>query len=191
MCDEHFEDDLAKYMNTTMSRRRFGALSAGIGMAMLLPALLLALAVAPLLSQMAPRDSLTAETNQRLGRVVALVSPVPDPSAREHIRALPGVLAVSAPSEGPNPRYRFDCQAFKTLLAQRPCDQPLDLPPRRRHGALGDGVLVPRGRHGGRGPLRPRAALPGRGDGLPLRVRFGAAASTRSEQGRTVGLPVP
>lgn len=95
-------------------------------MAMLLPALLLALAVAPLLSQMAPRDSLTAETNQRLGRVVALVSPVPDPSAREHIRALPGVLAVSAPSEGPNPRYRFDCQAFKTLLAQRPCDQPLD-----------------------------------------------------------------
>jgi len=37
MCDEHFEDDLAKYMNTTMSRRRFGALSAGIGMAMLLP----------------------------------------------------------------------------------------------------------------------------------------------------------
>jgi carboxymethylenebutenolidase len=38
MCDEHFEDDLAKYMrHPSMSRRRFGALSAGLGMAMLLP----------------------------------------------------------------------------------------------------------------------------------------------------------
>ncbi|MGE3959603.1 MAG: dienelactone hydrolase family protein [Vicinamibacterales bacterium] len=37
MCDEHFEEDLAKYMNATMSRRQFGALSAGLGMAMLLP----------------------------------------------------------------------------------------------------------------------------------------------------------
>lgn len=37
MCDEHFEDDLAKYVRAPMSRRQFGALSAGIGMAMLLP----------------------------------------------------------------------------------------------------------------------------------------------------------
>jgi carboxymethylenebutenolidase len=38
MCDEHFEEDLAKYMrHPPMSRRRFGALSAGLGMAMLLP----------------------------------------------------------------------------------------------------------------------------------------------------------
>jgi carboxymethylenebutenolidase len=37
MCDEHFEEDLAKYMKAPISRRQFGALSAGIGMAMLLP----------------------------------------------------------------------------------------------------------------------------------------------------------
>lgn len=37
MCDEHYEDDLAKYMKAPISRRQFGTLSAGIGMAMLLP----------------------------------------------------------------------------------------------------------------------------------------------------------
>ncbi len=36
MCDEHFEEDLAKYTRP-MTRREFGALSAGVGMAMLLP----------------------------------------------------------------------------------------------------------------------------------------------------------
>ena len=38
MCDEHFEDDLKKYLNPqALTRRQFGALSVGIGMAMLLP----------------------------------------------------------------------------------------------------------------------------------------------------------
>ena len=38
MCDQHFEEDLKKYMRQpAMSRRRFGALSVGVGMAMLLP----------------------------------------------------------------------------------------------------------------------------------------------------------
>ena len=38
MCDEHFEEDLAKYMrHPSLSRRQFGALSASIGVAMLLP----------------------------------------------------------------------------------------------------------------------------------------------------------
>lgn len=38
MCDEHFEEDLAKYMrHPSLSRRQFGAISASIGMAMLLP----------------------------------------------------------------------------------------------------------------------------------------------------------
>jgi carboxymethylenebutenolidase len=37
MCDEHFGDDLEKYMNRSFSRRQFGAVSIGVGMAMLLP----------------------------------------------------------------------------------------------------------------------------------------------------------
>ena len=37
MCDEHFEEDLAKYMRPSITRRQFGALSIGAGMAMLLP----------------------------------------------------------------------------------------------------------------------------------------------------------
>jgi carboxymethylenebutenolidase len=37
MCDEHFEEDLAKYMRPGMTRRQFGALSVGAGMAILLP----------------------------------------------------------------------------------------------------------------------------------------------------------
>lgn len=38
MCDQHFEEDLTKYMrHPAMSRRQFGALSVGVGMAMLLP----------------------------------------------------------------------------------------------------------------------------------------------------------
>src|SRR5690242_8546249 len=38
MCDEHFEDDLSKYLNAqNVTRRQFGALSVGVGMAMLLP----------------------------------------------------------------------------------------------------------------------------------------------------------
>ena len=38
MCDQdHFEDDLAKYLRPELSRRQFGAVSLGIGMAMLLP----------------------------------------------------------------------------------------------------------------------------------------------------------
>jgi carboxymethylenebutenolidase len=38
MCDQdHFEDDLAKYLRPELSRRQFGAVSLGLGMAMLLP----------------------------------------------------------------------------------------------------------------------------------------------------------
>jgi carboxymethylenebutenolidase len=37
MCDEHFGDDLEKYMRQSVSRRQFGAVSIGVGMAMLLP----------------------------------------------------------------------------------------------------------------------------------------------------------
>jgi len=37
MCDEHFKDDLEKYQNAALTRRQFGALSAGFGMSMLLP----------------------------------------------------------------------------------------------------------------------------------------------------------
>jgi len=38
MCDQdHYEDDLAKYLRPELSRRKFGAVSLGIGMAMLLP----------------------------------------------------------------------------------------------------------------------------------------------------------
>jgi carboxymethylenebutenolidase len=37
MCDEHFEEDLQKYLRPTLTRRQFGAISVGVGMAMLLP----------------------------------------------------------------------------------------------------------------------------------------------------------
>jgi carboxymethylenebutenolidase len=37
MCDQHFEDDLKKYLREPLTRRQFGALSVGVGMAMLLP----------------------------------------------------------------------------------------------------------------------------------------------------------
>ena len=38
MCDQHFEDDLTKYLSPqALTRRQFGALSIGVGMAMLLP----------------------------------------------------------------------------------------------------------------------------------------------------------
>lgn len=38
MCDEHFEGDLARYLRTpAMGRRAFGAVSAGLGLSMLLP----------------------------------------------------------------------------------------------------------------------------------------------------------
>ena len=37
MCDEHFEDDLAKYMRPGLTRRQFGALSFGVGAALFLP----------------------------------------------------------------------------------------------------------------------------------------------------------
>jgi carboxymethylenebutenolidase len=37
MCDEHFKDDLEKYRNAALTRRQFGALSAGFGMSILLP----------------------------------------------------------------------------------------------------------------------------------------------------------
>jgi carboxymethylenebutenolidase len=37
MCDQHFDDDLEKYMTQSLSRRQFGAVSAGVGVAMLLP----------------------------------------------------------------------------------------------------------------------------------------------------------
>jgi carboxymethylenebutenolidase len=38
MCDQHFEDDLQKYLSPqALTRRQFGAISVGVGMAMLLP----------------------------------------------------------------------------------------------------------------------------------------------------------
>jgi carboxymethylenebutenolidase len=38
MCDQHFEDDLKNYLREpALTRRQFGALSVGVGMAMLLP----------------------------------------------------------------------------------------------------------------------------------------------------------
>lgn len=37
MCDQHFEEDLKKYGTENLSRRQFGAVSVGVGMAMLLP----------------------------------------------------------------------------------------------------------------------------------------------------------
>jgi carboxymethylenebutenolidase len=38
MCDEHFEEDLKKYLShPALTRRQFGAVSVGVGMAMLLP----------------------------------------------------------------------------------------------------------------------------------------------------------
>ena len=38
MCDEHYEDDMKKYLSGAgLTRRQFGALSVGVGMAMLLP----------------------------------------------------------------------------------------------------------------------------------------------------------
>ena len=38
MCDQdHFEEDLEKYMRPSLTRRQFGAFSVGVGMAMLLP----------------------------------------------------------------------------------------------------------------------------------------------------------
>jgi carboxymethylenebutenolidase len=38
MCDQHFEDDLNKYLNQAwLTRRQFGAVSVGVGAAMLLP----------------------------------------------------------------------------------------------------------------------------------------------------------
>ena len=38
MCDQdHFEDDLEKYLRPELTRRQFGAVSVGLGMAMLLP----------------------------------------------------------------------------------------------------------------------------------------------------------
>ena len=37
MCDEHFEDDLSKYMRPGLTRRQFGAMSIGVGMAIFLP----------------------------------------------------------------------------------------------------------------------------------------------------------
>jgi len=37
MCDEHFGEDLAKYLRPELTRRQFGAFSIGVGMAMLLP----------------------------------------------------------------------------------------------------------------------------------------------------------
>jgi carboxymethylenebutenolidase len=47
MCDQHFEDDLKKYLNeTAVTRRQFGTLSVGVGLAMLLPRSANALAVA-------------------------------------------------------------------------------------------------------------------------------------------------
>jgi carboxymethylenebutenolidase len=38
MCDQHFEDDMKEYLNrSALTRRQFGAVSVGVGMAMLLP----------------------------------------------------------------------------------------------------------------------------------------------------------
>jgi len=37
MCDEHFEDDLTKYLRPELTRRQFGAAAVGIGMSMMLP----------------------------------------------------------------------------------------------------------------------------------------------------------
>jgi carboxymethylenebutenolidase len=45
MCDEHFEEDLKRYTRTTLSRRKFGALSVGVGMSLLLPRTAVALDV--------------------------------------------------------------------------------------------------------------------------------------------------
>src|ERR1700730_356094 len=46
MCDEHFEEDLKNYLDpAALTRRQFGALSVGVGMAMLLPQVANALSV--------------------------------------------------------------------------------------------------------------------------------------------------
>ena len=37
MCDQHFEEDLKKYAQSTLSRRQFGAVSVGVGLSFLLP----------------------------------------------------------------------------------------------------------------------------------------------------------
>jgi carboxymethylenebutenolidase len=37
MCDEHFEEDLAKYLRPELTRRQFGAAAVGIGMSVMLP----------------------------------------------------------------------------------------------------------------------------------------------------------
>jgi carboxymethylenebutenolidase len=46
MCDEHYEDDMKEYLaHAAMTRRQFGAVSVGVGMAMLLPGVANALTV--------------------------------------------------------------------------------------------------------------------------------------------------
>jgi carboxymethylenebutenolidase len=45
MCDQHFEEDLKKYATSPVTRRQFGALSVGAGMAFLLPSVEGAVAV--------------------------------------------------------------------------------------------------------------------------------------------------
>ena len=103
---------------------------------MLVPAFVVALAVAPVIGQVAPRDTATEELNQRTGRVVAFMSPVPDAGTQERIRNLPGVLAVSGPHTNleKQSQYSFACSDFKRLLARDVCTigaraSALDLPP--------------------------------------------------------------
>ena len=90
---------------------------------LLVPAFVIAIAVAPVVAQVAPRDALTAQMNQRTGRVVALITPVPSLEVQQKIRELPGVLATSAPQADAKgvATYTFDCASFKRLLDQTGC----------------------------------------------------------------------
>jgi hypothetical protein len=138
---------------------------------MLVPAFVVALAVAPVIGQVAPRDTATEELNQRTGRVVAFMSPVPDAGTQERIRNLPGVLAVSGPHTNleKQSQYSFACSDFKRLLARDVCTigaraSALDLPPDLSasfpYGAgLDDGGVVGE-------PVDDRGAQAGVGEGL-------------------------
>lgn len=103
-----------------------GTWGGGRSATLLVSTFILSLAIAPLVAQVAPRDTQTALLNERAGRVVALVSPAPAAAVQAKIAAIPGVMSVAPPmatkgEDSAKLRYIFDCASARRLLFTSTC----------------------------------------------------------------------
>lgn len=79
--------------------------------------LILLMAVAPVVAQVAPRDTAAQVANERAGRVLVTVLEVTDPGVAARVLSRPEVLVAAVPEYGDDGRvaYRLSCDGFRLV----------------------------------------------------------------------------